>query len=189
MVGALHTDNAAELVSREFTELMDSSSIDHTTSPPHVHQFNGIAERAIRSVSELARSYLVSSHLPAAFWPYAFDMAVDVLNRTSGPEADVPSYEMLTGMKPRVMNIMPFGCRAFAVKPREQYSKTDIDPLRASSPVSRDRVPRRIGWPRGALVFQELSATRCGVRRPLSGASLPFYTEITHCLYHVLVRR
>eukprot|EP00966_Prymnesium_polylepis_P038270 887653-Prymnesium_polylepis.1 len=23
---------------------------------------------------------------------------------------------------------MPFGCRAFAVKPREQYSKTDIDP-------------------------------------------------------------
>jgi hypothetical protein len=55
-------------------------------------------------------------------------MAVDVLNRTSGPEPTVTSYEMLTGVKPRVMNIMPFGCRAFAVKPREQYSKTDIDP-------------------------------------------------------------
>ena len=35
---------------------------------------------------------------------------------------------MLTGSKPRIMNIMPFGCRAFAVKPREQYSKTDMDP-------------------------------------------------------------
>ena len=128
MVGALHTDNAGELVSREFQELMDHESIDHTTSPPHVHQLNGVAERSIRSVSELARSYLVSGHVPAKFWPFAFDMAVDVLNRTSGPEEKVTSYEMLTGNKPRIMNIMPFGCRAFAVKPREQYSKTDLDP-------------------------------------------------------------
>ena len=128
MVGALHTDNAGELVSREFQELMDHESIDHTTSPPHVHQLNGVAERSIRSVSELARSYLVAGHVPAKFWPLAFDMAVDVLNRTSGPEEKVTSYEMLTGNKPRIMNIMPFGCRAFAVKPREQYSKTDLDP-------------------------------------------------------------
>eukprot|EP00966_Prymnesium_polylepis_P274716 6347022-Prymnesium_polylepis.1 len=36
MVGSLHnTDNAGELVSREFQELMDAESIDHTTSPPH----------------------------------------------------------------------------------------------------------------------------------------------------------
>jgi hypothetical protein len=63
MVGALHTDNAVELVSREFEELMDETGVEHTTSPPHVHQFKGVAERAIRSVSELARSYLVSSNL------------------------------------------------------------------------------------------------------------------------------
>ena len=128
MVGSLHTDNAGELVSREFQELMDSESIEHTTSPPHVHQLNGVAERSIRSVAELARSYLVAGSVQVQFWPFAFDMAVDVLNRTSGPEDKIISYEMLTGSKPPVMNIMPFGCRAFAVKPREQYSKTDIDP-------------------------------------------------------------
>eukprot|EP00966_Prymnesium_polylepis_P134394 3106110-Prymnesium_polylepis.1 len=50
-------------------------------------------------------------------------MAVDVLNRTSGPEPTVTSYEMLTGVKPRVMNIMPFGCWAFAVKPREHSTR------------------------------------------------------------------
>ena len=94
MVGALHTDNAGELVSREFAELMDSESIEHTTSPPHVHQLNGVAERSIRSVSELARSYLVAGNLPTKFWPMAFDMAVDVLNRTSGPEEKITSYEI-----------------------------------------------------------------------------------------------
>ena len=68
MVGALHTDNAGELVSREFQELMDAESVEHTTSPPHVHQLNGVAERAIRSVSELARSYLVSGQVPVKFY-------------------------------------------------------------------------------------------------------------------------
>ena len=34
---------------------------------------------------------------------------------------------MLTGTKPHIMNIMPFGCSAFAVKPRSQYSKTTVD--------------------------------------------------------------
>eukprot|EP00966_Prymnesium_polylepis_P001485 34152-Prymnesium_polylepis.1 len=80
---------------------MDETGVEHTTIPPHVYQLNGVAERAIRSVAALARSYLVSSSLPAAFGPYAFDMAVDVLNRTSGPEPTVTSYEMLTGVKPR----------------------------------------------------------------------------------------
>eukprot|EP00966_Prymnesium_polylepis_P027121 627342-Prymnesium_polylepis.1 len=66
----------------------------------------------------LARSYLAGSALGPTWWPYAVEMAIDVLNRTSGPEPSVTSYEMLTGHRPKVMNIMPFGCRAFAVKPR-----------------------------------------------------------------------
>eukprot|EP00965_Chrysotila_dentata_P095975 3171351-Pleurochrysis_carterae.AAC.1 len=37
---------------------------------------------------------------------------------------------MLVGEKPRIMSILPFGCRAFAVKPRPAYSKTRME-LRA----------------------------------------------------------
>ena len=37
------------------------------------------------------------------------------------------SFELLIGEKPKVMGIMPFGCRSFAVKPREAYSKTRIE--------------------------------------------------------------
>ena len=132
VVGSLHTDNAGEFLSRKFTDLLDHELVAQTTCPPHVHALNGVAERAINSILALTRSYLTAGHVPPSYWTHAVEMAVDVLNRTSGPSADSAagpsSYELLTGEKPRVMGNMPFGCRAFAVKPRDQYSKTTIDP-------------------------------------------------------------
>eukprot|EP00965_Chrysotila_dentata_P059364 1969893-Pleurochrysis_carterae.AAC.1 len=77
---------------------------------------------------ELTRSPLTASAAPITFWDYAVTHAVDILNRTSGsPNANASSYEMLTCEKPRIMSILPFGCRAFAVKPRSAYSKTRMD--------------------------------------------------------------
>ena len=130
VVGALHTDNAGEFLSREFSELMDDELIHHTTCPPHVHQLNGVAERAIRSIMEVLRADLVASNSPTSFWPYALQHAVNILNRTTGPplgDSLASSFELLTGSKPKVLSIMPFGCRTFAVKPRSFYSKTEID--------------------------------------------------------------
>eukprot|EP00965_Chrysotila_dentata_P070557 2332302-Pleurochrysis_carterae.AAC.1 len=65
---------------------------------------------------ELARANLVASNAPTAFWSYAVLHAVDVLNRTTGPppRLSISSYEALTGSKPHIMPILPFGCRAFA---------------------------------------------------------------------------
>eukprot|EP00965_Chrysotila_dentata_P139174 4602046-Pleurochrysis_carterae.AAC.1 len=78
---------------------------------------------------ELARSNLVASGAPPSFWTYAVTHSVDVLNRTTGPpHCRLSSYESLTGTKPRIMPILPFGCRAFAVKPREAYSKARVEP-------------------------------------------------------------
>eukprot|EP00965_Chrysotila_dentata_P181884 6004752-Pleurochrysis_carterae.AAC.2 len=68
---------------------------------------------------------MVSSAAPHTFWDYAIMHDVDILNRTTGPpNSSQSSYELLTGDKPRIMSILPFGCRAFAVKPRHAYSKT-----------------------------------------------------------------
>eukprot|EP00965_Chrysotila_dentata_P031283 1041631-Pleurochrysis_carterae.AAC.1 len=55
--------------------------------------------------------------------------SVDMLNRTStAPGGEKTSYELVTGNKPSVMDIMPFGCKAFAVKPRSAVSKTRMNP-------------------------------------------------------------
>ena len=85
LVGSLHTDNAGEFISHDFADLLDEHLVAMTTCPPHVHQLNGVAERVIRSVMALGRSYLTASHVDVTNWPHALDMAVDVLNRTTGP--------------------------------------------------------------------------------------------------------
>ena len=131
VIGSLHSDNAGEFLSHEFEELLDSELIHHTTCPPHVHQLNGVAERSVRSIMDLVRTYLAASGLPPSFWEYAAVHAVDVLNRTTTPpDSKATCYEELTGEKPKIMSIMPFGCRAFAVKPDSAIRKTSID-LRA----------------------------------------------------------
>eukprot|EP00965_Chrysotila_dentata_P034923 1162397-Pleurochrysis_carterae.AAC.1 len=129
IVGTLHSDNAGEFTSRQFTEFLADHCIHSSTCPPHIHQLNRVAEPAIRSDMELARASIVASNAPVSFWDHATLQAVDILNRTTGPpNTNATAYEMLTGDKPRVMSIMPFGCRAFAVKPRPAYSKTRMEP-------------------------------------------------------------
>ena len=70
-VGSLRTDNAGEFLSREFGDMLDDHSIDQTTCPPYVHSLNGVAERAIKSIVEVARSNMVASGAPIGFWPDA----------------------------------------------------------------------------------------------------------------------
>eukprot|EP00965_Chrysotila_dentata_P183468 6058552-Pleurochrysis_carterae.AAC.1 len=77
---------------------------------------------------ELTRATLVASGSPIGFWDHAVLHAVDILNRTTGPpNTNASSYELLVGDKPRIMSILPYGCRAFAVKPRPAYSKARMD--------------------------------------------------------------
>ena len=72
---------------------------------------------------------MVASNAPVGFWSYAALQATDVLNRTTTPPgADKSSYELLTGVKPRILCILPFGCRMFAVRPRQGRLKTNHDP-------------------------------------------------------------
>ena len=124
-VGTLHTDNAGEYLSHEFEEFLDSESIEHTTCPPHVHQLNGVAERAIRSIVENAKAHLTASNCSIGYWNYAFMHSVDILNRTTGPpESKITAYEAVTGKQPKVLPIMPFGCRAIPVQPRSAIRKT-----------------------------------------------------------------
>ena len=77
---------------------------------------------------EQVRVNLVASKLPVSFWAYAAQHAIDVLNRTTGPsDSDLSSYEVMRGERPKIMGILPFGCRAHVVRPKEYIHKGDID--------------------------------------------------------------
>ena len=73
---------------------------------------NGVAERAIRSIMENARAHMVASSCPIGFCPHAVEHAVDILNRATGPTgSNQSSFELLELKKPKVLSILPFGCR------------------------------------------------------------------------------
>ena len=131
VVGQLHMDNAGEFLSGEFNEFLDTELITRTTCPPHVHQLNGVAERAIRSVMEVVRSTREASRCPVTFWPHLVEHAVDVLNRTTGPPHDgaayTSSHQLVTGDVPKILTILPVGCRAYAVKPVGSYVKSNFE--------------------------------------------------------------
>ena len=68
-VRVVHSDREGKLVSHYFRAFRADARLHHTTSPPHDHDLNPIAERIIGSISETATAIRASSGLPARFWP------------------------------------------------------------------------------------------------------------------------
>lgn len=127
-IGILHTDGAGEFTSGKFRNELSNSLVDKTESPAEVHNLNGVAERAIRSIFAHLRADLEASQAPKSFWPEAVMHAVDILNRTTCPPHDrCTCYEALTANKPRIMSLLSWGCRAWAVQTSAKRSKTNID--------------------------------------------------------------
>ena len=73
--------------------MLIDKGIHQTTCPPHIHQLNGVAERAIRWVMEQVRVNLVASNPPVSFWAYAAHHAADVCStaRPARPTATSPA--------------------------------------------------------------------------------------------------
>ena len=148
-VGTLHTDGAGEFTSHKFRDELADSLINKSESPPEVHALNGVAERAIRSIFSHVRADLAASAAPKSFWPEATDHAVDILNRTTcPPHGRCTAHEALTGEKPRVMSLWPWGCRAWAVQPTAYRRKTSLGDMalcgihlgRTTSPIGSYRI-------------------------------------------------
>ena len=62
----------------------------HDTSAPGIHQSSGVAERAVRTIEDGARTALSQAGLPTAFWPYAvehFSFALNISCRFSDEDS------------------------------------------------------------------------------------------------------
>ena len=143
--GAVHSDGGGEFISKKFNDFLEDEGMHGTTSPPYVHDLNGVAERAIRLIMEMVRAALVASNSPVSFWDHAALHVVDILNRVYGPPgSSKSSFEETFGEKPKIMDIMPFGCRVYAVRARRDVSKTDLD-SHAWVGINLGKAPRQPG--------------------------------------------
>jgi len=77
----LRTDNGKEYVSKEFSDFLRQEGITRQLSVEYTPQQNGVAERANRTLVEMARCIMLQANLPQSMWAEAVNTATYLRNR------------------------------------------------------------------------------------------------------------
>jgi hypothetical protein len=98
----IHCDDAGELI---------ANKISRTYSTPHRHELNGIAERFMRTIADMARSSMFVCGAPVQFWRHFIAYAVYIRNGcpTSANDGMSP-YRKLYGHERPVHHLKILGC-------------------------------------------------------------------------------
>ena len=111
------TDNAREL---------EQAGIKLHTSVRYSPESNGVAERAIRVLTNAVRAMRHDSGLPKSLWAEAFNTTTYVHNRTPTKAlGDRTPFEVRYGAKPDVSHLRAFGAPCATVEPKERLRKLD----------------------------------------------------------------
>jgi hypothetical protein len=97
-----------------FSQHLRKAGTVRRTTVHDTPEYNGVAEQLNRSVIEKVRALLHESGLPKFLWGEALNHVVYLKNRTwnkSLPEST--PYEIVTGKKPDLSTIHPWGTRVF----------------------------------------------------------------------------
>jgi len=123
------SDGGGEYTSTLITKYLTERGVDVKTTSVHTPQHNGKAERAIRTIFEVARAMLIHAQLDDVFWGYATMAAVYLLNRrivyNNNPKKT--PYEIWTGEKPNLSHLKVWGCDAFVHRTQDpdKFDKTE----------------------------------------------------------------
>lgn len=123
-VKCIRSDNGREYVNCELNEFFKSKGIIHQRSVSYTPQQNGVAERANRTLVEMARCMLEESKLPQYLWSEAINTATYIRNRSPTKVLkDKTPHECWFGYKPSVKHMRAFGCDAIALIKQPGRSK------------------------------------------------------------------
>ncbi|KAE8215254.1 hypothetical protein CF319_g9027 [Tilletia indica] len=121
-ISRVRMDNAPELNSEELMAYWRKHGVKAEPSPRYAPQSNGVAERSVRTITEMCRTMLIAANLPIFFWPAAVRTAAYVKNRVSatGLKSGETPFEVLHGRPPRPERMRIFGCIAWGKIPEVQ---------------------------------------------------------------------
>ena len=120
-VKRLHADGGTEFINETLKSFCREEGIGLTYSPARTQQLNGIAENAVRSNKDAARTFLMHAKTPMRWWSYAAFHATFVWNRVHvAKRTNLTPYESMFGKKPSCKHWGVFGCDAFYHVPKEQ---------------------------------------------------------------------
>lgn len=139
----VRSDGAPEFVSEKAEAWFTSMGIIHQTTPRYTPEFNGVAERHVRTIKEMAAAMLATSGLGHGYWDYALKYAGMVLMKINFGEDGVSAYERLTGRDSGIESIRQFGEYCFAHIPQETRFKSDME-------IPKAELGRFVGMDEGA---------------------------------------
>ena len=92
--------------------LLQSIGADFSYSPPHVPQMNRTSERLNRTLLNYARTMIIDSGLRKGIWAEAINYSAHLLNCVKFIESvGKTPFEIVTGHKPYLGLVVPFGSR------------------------------------------------------------------------------
>ena len=115
LLKCVRSDSGGEFCSKEFAKLLIDNKIRHETSCPYSPHQNGKAERAWRTIFEMARCLLLESGLPKFMWSYAVMTACYIRNRCLNKAIGKTPYEIVSKKKPNLQNMHIFGQTCYAL--------------------------------------------------------------------------
>ena len=130
------SDNGAVYRASNMATFCSTKGIQQRFSAPYSQWQNGVAERNMRSIGEMAITTMVHANMPPKAWGWAVILACDVLNRTAeradaNKKAGVASnFSRLEKWHGKVMpnltkGLYPFGCLCFKLIHPELRGKMD----------------------------------------------------------------
>lgn len=117
-VKRVHCDGGGEYVGLD--GFLNGLGIERDIVPPYCPEQNGIAERKNRTLIETAKAMMSHANLPLSFWAEAVVHAADIRNRFLSPRNhSMTSYEIMTGIKPRMDHLKVFGSISWSYVPKK----------------------------------------------------------------------
>lgn len=124
VIKKLRSDNALEFVSKDFSNLLNKDGIRRQLSVEYTPQQNGVAERANRTLVEMARCMILEAGVNQSFWAEAINNAAYLRNRSPTKILEtVTPFEAWYKKKPTVNHLRIFGSKAIVLNKKPGQPK------------------------------------------------------------------
>lgn len=105
----IHSDQGSEFLNNKVEQLLALEHAIHETSAAYTPQQNGLVEREIQSITQMARTMLLSADVPPTMWDEAVKTACFIRNRLPNKSVSTSPYEAATGRRPSITHLCEFG--------------------------------------------------------------------------------
>lgn len=121
----VRSDGGGEFINKELRNFYKQQGIQSQYTTAYSPQQNGIAERKIRSLTEMVRCMLIDAGMEKRFWGEAMLTATYIQNRLPSRSIQKTPFELWWGRKPDLSHFRVFGSQAYVHVPDTKRKKLD----------------------------------------------------------------